>query len=319
MASIQNITQIAIPTTEEQQGVVFYKVKVECGNKAWNCLKRYSKFEELNGKLIKSTFVKKIPVGCELPPKKWKVMTSHSSPQFIEKRRVNLEMYLQRLVSVKELTGSPPVQEFIMSDKSGDISSSAKGGGGTTQESNNAEIKQNPATSAPVEVKPKSKSITCTCGAPLCVCKPDEEEEKPEEPVQVIKQPDPVVERKDPEPVRIAPQSSGKSLFSGFGSTKITYDFTANLDEQCRDAIKVGDDDGVKSLLEAKANAKYSDKTGNTLSHLAAMFNRFEAVKLLVDAGANLWASNPSGETAVDLAPEALGHKMKALQPKPGK
>lgn len=108
-------------------------------------------------------------------------------------------------------------------------------------------------------------------------------------------------------------------MFSGFGSTTTTYDFNGNLNEQARDAIKSGDDDGLRCLLEAKADPKYADRTGNTLAHLAAMFNRYEAVQMLVKGGANVWANNPSGETAVDLAPAALGHKMKALQPKPEK
>jgi len=320
MAGKNEITAIAIPTTETKQGVVFYKVVVECGGQTWNCLKRYSKFEELNSCLLKSEFAKKIPTGCELPPKKWKMMTSHSSPQFIEKRRGNLEMYLKRLVSVTVLTCSKPLQDFILSDRSGEISN-LEGGEGTKKVSGNSQTAKGPTTSSPFVPKVKMQTVNCTCGLPLCVCKPVEEEEKKEEPknTQKVKKPDPAAEVKDSKPV-VATSSKAKSsgtLFAGLGFHKQTYDFNGNLNEQCRDAIKAGDTDGVRSLLEAKVDLKVADRTGNTLAHLAAMFNRLEAVKMLVEGGADIWMKNPSGETAVDLAPAALAHKMKQLQPKP--
>jgi len=110
---------------------------------------------------------------------------------------------------------------------------------------------------------------------------------------------------------------SFQSSFSGFGGvTHGTYDMKGDLNEQCRDAIKAGDTPGVQKLLDARADAKYCDRTGNTLVHLAAMFNRLEVVTMLVKGGADVWAKNPSGETAVDLAPTSLQHKMREFPKK---
>jgi len=93
------------------------------------------------------------------------------------------------------------------------------------------------------------------------------------------------------------------------------WDLKGDLNEQCREAIKQNDVNGVRQLLEARANVDYVDKTGNTLCHLAALFDRFPIVQLLVGAGAKIWVRNASNETAVDLAPPALAYKMKELQP----
>lgn len=305
--------QISIPGTETKQGTVFYLVEIKCDGKKWTCLKRYSKFDELNNNLIKSDLRSKIPSGCELPPKKWS-MSSHS-PQFIEKRRVNLEMYVTRLVTVKELVVSDPFQTFINSDQSGKVTTTT-----TTTEKN--KITEETSKAAPIEqpFKAKSESVVCTCGLPLCVCKPDIEEEKKEEPEKIKKEetkksaPPAKVEKK-----KVEKSAATGSLFAGFGSTPVKYNFNENLNEQCRDAIKSGDNNGLKALLEAKADCNFQDRTGNTLSHLAAMFNRYEAISMLIEGGANIWAKNPRGETAVSYAPTALAHKMKALQPEPQK
>jgi ankyrin repeat protein len=88
-----------------------------------------------------------------------------------------------------------------------------------------------------------------------------------------------------------------------------------DLNEQVREAVKAGDLAGVTQLLNAGASAKYVDRTGNALAHLAAMFNRYDIIELLTQHGADLWVKNPSRETPVDLAPPALQRKMKELQP----
>lgn len=306
--------QISIPGTETKQGTVFYLVEIKCDGKKWTCLKRYSKFDELNSNLTKSNLRSKIPSGCELPPKKWS-MSSHS-PQFIEKRRVNLETYVTSLVTVHELIVSKQFQAFINSDQSGEVIS-------TKRKSNKVSTpvtKEPESTPTTEPFKAKSDSVVCPCGFPLCVCKPDVEEEK-KEPAKITKKGE---SKKSASPAKVERKKVERravtgSLFSGFGSKPVQYNFNENLNEQCRDAIKSGDNDGLKSLLEAKADCNFQDRTGNTLSHLAAMFNRYEAINMLVQGGANIWAKNPSGETAVDYAPTALAHKMKALQPKPQK
>mmetsp|Transcript_8056 Transcript_8056/g.11421 ORF Transcript_8056/g.11421 Transcript_8056/m.11421 type:complete len:115 (-) Transcript_8056:85-429(-) len=89
------------------------------------------------------------------------------------------------------------------------------------------------------------------------------------------------------------------------------YDLSGNLNEQCRDAIKNGDNSGVKKLLEAKANPNYKDPSGNTLLHMAAMFDRTDAVKLLMRLGANAETKNAQKETPIGVAPVMLADRMK--------
>lgn len=87
-----------------------------------------------------------------------------------------------------------------------------------------------------------------------------------------------------------------------------------DLNEQCRDAIKAGDAAGVKKLLDGGADASYADRTGNSLLHLAAMFNRYDLVEMLVKRGADMTVQNASKETPIDVAPPSLQYKMKNLK-----
>mmetsp|Transcript_23627 Transcript_23627/g.33329 ORF Transcript_23627/g.33329 Transcript_23627/m.33329 type:complete len:263 (-) Transcript_23627:107-895(-) len=167
----------------------------------------------------------------------------------------------------------------------------------------------------PVHVPPP-KVVNCTCGMPLCICAPEETPE-PEvcKPVQKEKTEEKREEKKTTPTTTFT--SSSSSFFSGFGgssTTKWNLKGSQNeLDEQCRDACKSKDLNGVRTLLDAGANAKFVDKTGNTLLHLAAMFDNFAVVELLVQRGADLRAKNPAGESPMDVATPASRRKMEAL------
>lgn len=160
------------------------------------------------------------------------------------------------------------------------------------------------------------KVVNCTCNMPLCICEPEPEPEpeKEEKKDVAVAKPKP----KAPAGAKKAPATTTFGGFGGFGGlkTKTEWNLKGDLNEQCREAIKEKDDEGVLLLLKAGANASYQDRTGNYLIHLAAMFDRLSTVKILVEAGANVWVKNPSGETSVDLAPPSLARKMKELQPK---
>lgn len=92
----------------------------------------------------------------------------------------------------------------------------------------------------------------------------------------------------------------------------------ADLEEQCREAIKNDDKDGVAYLLAAKADANYCDHTGNTLLHMACIMGRYPVVQMLCEAGGNPWVPNALTvpETAVDVAPPALQFRIKAAWPR---
>jgi hypothetical protein len=152
---------------------------------------------------------------------------------------------------------------------------------------------------------------SCTCNMPLCICISETPELPGEQATAAPTHPTVPVAK---------PKAATPSTFSGFGfggfggsAGKLKYDLTENLNEQCRDAVKNKDLDGVRQLLGAKASGSYMDRTGNTLLHLAAMFDHLPVVELLIANGADMSIKNPAGETSIDLAPPSLQLKMKGL------
>lgn len=175
----------------------------------------------------------------------------------------------------------------------------------------------NSTSNAPPPPEPKKVAVAekkvsnCTCNSPLCICAPDEVKEEKTEASAVSKEP------AKPKPVVKSTTTTTPSFFNGFGNTQTAkYDLKGDLNEQCKDAVKSRDTAGVKLLLEAKADGKYVDSRGNSLVHLAAMFDKYDMVKLLCEHGADIYQTNPAGEKAIDLAPPALQFKMQQLQPK---
>jgi len=163
----------------------------------------------------------------------------------------------------------------------------------------------------------EKKVSNCTCGMPLCICAPDAEakDETTEESAGPPKEAPAVKPQPKPAP-KPAPAAT-PSFFNGFGNPQTAkYDLKGDLNEQCKDAVKSRDTAGVKLLLEAKADAKFVDSRGNSLVHLAAMFDKYDMVKLLCEHGADVYQANPAGERPIDLAPQSLQLKMQALQPK---
>jgi ankyrin repeat protein len=175
---------------------------------------------------------------------------------------------------------------------------------GTSQASKGETQTPTVTTSAP----PKAVR-NCTCGLPMCVCPADASEAKQDAP-----RPKPQAAPAEPKkPVFFSPQ---KSTFSGFGIKHTplqAYDLKGDLNEQSKDAVKAGDLQGLTKLLDAGGSAGYQDSSGNSLLHLAALFNHTEIVMLLHQRGAKLSVLNHSKERPLDVAPPALQFKMKAL------
>jgi len=161
---------------------------------------------------------------------------------------------------------------------------------------------------------PSKKVAHCTCNMPLCICPPDKQPLSKADDKKVASSHKSTTVEQTKQTSPLSPSS-----FVGFAtqSKPTSYDLSGNLNDQCRDAVKAGDDEGIVALLKAGADPRYMDRTGMTLVHLAAMFNRFSTIQLLVSHGADIWTKNPSThETAVDLAPPALALKLQSLQPK---
>ncbi|XP_025193879.1 nischarin [Melanaphis sacchari] len=102
---------IAISNAETNtDGVTYYLIKVNVGDVTWTVQKRYKEFLELHKKLVNEhTVTKDI-----LPGKK---IIGNKEPNFIEKRRVGLEIYLQTVLSFLQKSMPEELLEFLEFDK----------------------------------------------------------------------------------------------------------------------------------------------------------------------------------------------------------
>jgi len=102
---------IAISNAEtDTDGVTYYLIKVNVGDVTWTVQKRYKEFLELHKKLVNEhTVTKDI-----LPGKK---IIGNKEPNFIEKRRVGLEIYLQTILSFLQKSMPDELLEFLEFDK----------------------------------------------------------------------------------------------------------------------------------------------------------------------------------------------------------
>ncbi|XP_060842251.1 nischarin [Rhopalosiphum padi] len=102
---------IAISNAEtDTDGVTYYLIKVNVGDVTWTVQKRYKEFLELHKKLVNEhTVTKDI-----LPGKK---IIGNKEPNFIEKRRVGLEIYLQTVLSFLQKSMPDELLEFLEFDK----------------------------------------------------------------------------------------------------------------------------------------------------------------------------------------------------------
>ncbi|KAI5732562.1 hypothetical protein M8J76_001730 [Diaphorina citri] len=84
-----------ITSYEIKDKIALYKITVQVGEVCWSLSHRYSDFVELNDKLVKDHSLNK----DLLPPKK---VLRNLDPTFLEKRKTDLEIYLQNVVNFLE-------------------------------------------------------------------------------------------------------------------------------------------------------------------------------------------------------------------------
>ncbi len=73
------------------------------------------------------------------------------------------------------------------------------------------------------------------------------------------------------------------------------------------DAVNRGDLSEVRELIKQGANIEYRDTFGNTPLMNSAWVAATDVLTYLVNLGANLFAKNDEGQTALDLA-KSVGH-----------
>ncbi|KAG5913164.1 hypothetical protein E4U42_001396 [Claviceps africana] len=91
---------------------VVWNVRVETMNRSYmNIRKRYSEFDDLRAKLVKTfpNFEAAVP---PLPPKS---LISKFRPEFLEKRRTGLQYFLNCVMLNPEFSASPVLREFLFS------------------------------------------------------------------------------------------------------------------------------------------------------------------------------------------------------------
>ena len=66
-------------------------------------------------------------------------------------------------------------------------------------------------------------------------------------------------------------------------------------------AVAFGRDDVLSALIEAKANLEATENLQNTPLHYACGYGRGTCAETLIDAGANTQAKNSTGKTGLDL------------------
>lgn len=98
---------IAIPQAETNKDqVTYYQIKINVGEVTWSVHKRYKEFLELHKKLVSEhTVTKDI-----LPGKK---IIGNKEPNFIERRRVGLEIYLQTILSFLQKSMPDELFDFL--------------------------------------------------------------------------------------------------------------------------------------------------------------------------------------------------------------
>lgn len=113
-----------------------------------------------------------------------------------------------------------------------------------------------------------------------------------------------------PPPAAASSQRGGFTPFGG-ASAPPSAEYTPD-GQGLREAIKAQDTEAVTRLLAKGVPADFRDPQGQTMLHIAALFNCTDIAEVLVAAGADVGAKNAQGETVLDVAPVMLASKLRA-------
>jgi len=100
--------QINIFNTKEKENCTFYVIHVKVGDVFWDVERRYREFSALHETLVLENGV---ALSTDLlPPKK---ILGNKDKNFIEKRRMGLEKYLQTVVPYLQKTMPKQISDFL--------------------------------------------------------------------------------------------------------------------------------------------------------------------------------------------------------------
>jgi len=112
---------ITIPLAEvvpdsEEGGIAFYTIYVlrRKDGVLTKCRRRFSHFYDLNNDLLSWTASSHLyDMLPSLPSRQWKLISDHLDDEFVQARRAELEIYMQRLLRVPRVTQSPEFLDFV--------------------------------------------------------------------------------------------------------------------------------------------------------------------------------------------------------------
>lgn len=99
-----------IPSHETKDNVTYYVIKVNIGMVSWTVVHRYKDFVELHNVLVNDHCVTK-----ELLPQK--KLIGNRDPEFIENRKMSLEMYLHTVLKHLQRAMPAVLLKFLDFDK----------------------------------------------------------------------------------------------------------------------------------------------------------------------------------------------------------
>jgi len=283
-----------------------YVTDCRYGDASWSVLRRYSQFLDLKVHLERAAVV----VAAPFPKKGFGFETASG----LAKRCVELDAFMRELSDRWSTAASKDVRAQLGAF----VDLQAHAGPGIDQAKENR-VAMTPPKVTPPKVTPPKASEEAEGGAaaaypapapapaapvwdssfmehdPLASLLQPPERPKPERP----KPERPPHERPEPPPAQAAAAAPGAAAFLGakpaflFGSGDDGAKRYRPTGEGLRDAIKAGDVDGVKRVLEASPDTcHYRDRLTQSMLHLAAIFNHSKIAEMLLAAGADPTVTN---------------------------
>lgn len=115
------VTDVKIPSTRTMSDHILFQIDVVNSRKRqsfskWTVLKRFGQFYEMD-QLVRSQLMQEHPEAVErmpfAPNRKSKLLSDHLDPAFVEQRRVLLESYLKKMLTILPVVRNEAFLAFL--------------------------------------------------------------------------------------------------------------------------------------------------------------------------------------------------------------
>mmetsp|Transcript_2991 Transcript_2991/g.3696 ORF Transcript_2991/g.3696 Transcript_2991/m.3696 type:complete len:162 (+) Transcript_2991:59-544(+) len=107
---IKSVSIKRVQTARSRSQVVLYQIDVKTGHAEWATFKRFNAFYEFHQKIAKDLKKCGLP---KFPPRHFKILTDHFDRSFIEKRRADLDRYMQALMTIPGMANQEHMLKFL--------------------------------------------------------------------------------------------------------------------------------------------------------------------------------------------------------------